>query len=58
MRNRFLMGLVIGLMVGFVVGIVTRHFWTLLFIAAAIGILVMASRITRHKFFPPPAAGQ
>lgn len=58
MRNRFLMGLVIGLMVGFVLGIVTKHLWTLLFIAVAIGILVVASRTARHKFFPPPAAGQ
>ena len=58
MKNRFLLGLVMGLMVGFVVGVVTKHFWTLLFIAVAIGILVVASRTTRHKFFPPRAAGQ
>ena len=58
MRNRFVFGVIVGLVLGFALGFVTRNFWTLLFIAAAIAILVMASRTTRNKFFPPRAAGQ
>lgn len=58
MKNGFVVGLAIGLVVGVFLGYVTTHFWGWLFIGIAIGILVAASRMKRHKFFPPRAAGQ
>jgi uncharacterized membrane protein (Fun14 family) len=58
MKNGFLMGLAIGLALGFALGLATKHFLTLLFIGVALVILLAASRVGRHKFLPPRAAGQ